>query len=70
MNQTQIVVATRSCSLLFDIYLFLEFCESSLNGCSHQVMGEKGKLDPYRLLPSRLEGGIRSNVYQAPIQAD
>ena len=37
MNQVLMVVATESCSLLFDIYPGI-ICEASLNGCSHQVM--------------------------------
>ena len=39
MNQTLMVLATKSCSLLFDIYPRI-LCESSLNGCSHQILLE------------------------------
>ena len=37
MNQAVMVVATKSCSLLLDLYPRI-ICEASLNGCSHQVM--------------------------------
>ena len=39
MNQALMVLATKSCSLLFDLYPRI-LCESSLNGCSHQVLFE------------------------------
>ncbi|WZZ35874.1 hypothetical protein YC2023_019275 [Brassica napus] len=37
MNQDLMVVATKSCSLFFDLYPRI-ICEVSLNGCSHQVL--------------------------------
>ena len=41
MNQALNIAATRLCSLFFDLYLFSRILnESSLNGCSHQVMFE------------------------------
>ncbi|WZZ70990.1 hypothetical protein YC2023_082360 [Brassica napus] len=36
MNQALMVVATKTCSLLFDLYPRIIY-EASLNGCSHQV---------------------------------
>ncbi|KAG5397531.1 hypothetical protein IGI04_019345 [Brassica rapa subsp. trilocularis] len=35
MNQALMVVATKSCSLLFDLYPRI-ICEAIINGCSHQ----------------------------------
>ena len=39
MNQVLVVLATKLCSLLFYLHPRI-LCESSLNGCSHQVMFE------------------------------
>ena len=39
MNQALMVLATKSCSLLFDLYPRI-LCESNLDGCSHQVLFE------------------------------
>ena len=37
MNQALMVVATKSWSLLLDLYPRI-ICEANLNGCSHQVL--------------------------------